>query len=232
VSDPAFRLPGPGLRPFAVAVLASGRGSNLAALIDARERGRLPVDFVLVAGDKAEAPALRNAEAHGIATLALDPDGFATRHAFDKALFDRVAASGAQLVVLAGFMRIIDPRVVASWRGRIINIHPSLLPKYPGLHTHRRVLRAGDAEHGASVHFVTSELDGGPVIAQAKIDVGRGDDAATLAARLLEQEHRLLPACVAAIAAGRIALQDDGVHFDGKPLREPLRLEPDGALHA
>ena len=214
---------------FPVAVLASGRGSNLGALIDAREAGRLPIEIVLVAGDKAEAPALRNAEAHGIPTLALNPKSCQTRREFDEALFARVAGSGAKLVVLAGFMRILDAGVVEAWRGRIVNIHPSLLPKYRGLHTHRRVLAAGDAEHGASVHFVTPELDGGPVIAQACILVLPGDDEETLATRLLAQEHCLIVASVDAIARGRVALHDSAVICDGKMLREPLRLV-DGAL--
>lgn len=215
---------------FPIAVLASGRGSNLAALIAARDAGALPVEFMLVAGDKANAPALRNAEAHGIPTLALDAKGFASRQDFDEALFTRIADSGARLVVLAGFMRVIDATVVDAWAGRIINIHPSLLPKYRGLHTHRRALAAGDAEHGASVHFVTAELDGGPSIAQARIAIEANDDEDTLAARLLAQEHRLLVACVAMIMQGRIALHRDAVMFDGKALAAPLRLDREGML--
>ena len=215
---------------FPIAVLASGRGSNLAALIEARERGELPIRFALVAGDKPEAPALRNAEAHGIATLALDPQGYATRRAFDEALFARIAESGAKLVVLAGYMRIIDPHVVEAWQGRVINIHPSLLPKYRGLHTHRRALAAGDAEHGASVHYVTAELDGGPLIAQVRIDVRADDNEETLAARLLLQEHRLLDACVAAIAQGRVAWRDGVTRFDGATITAPLRLDAGGHL--
>jgi len=211
-------------------VLASGRGSNLAALIAARDAGALPVEFALVAGDKANAPALRNAETHGIPTLALDAKGFASRREFDEALFAHVANSGAGLVVLAGFMRVIDAAVVDAWAGRIINIHPSLLPKYRGLHTHRRALAACDAEHGASVHFVTAELDGGPTIAQARIGIEANDDEDTLAARLLAQEHRLLVACVAMIAQGRIAMHGDAVMFDGEALAAPLRLDQDGGL--
>jgi phosphoribosylglycinamide formyltransferase-1 len=213
-----------------VAVLASGRGSNLAALIDAREAGRLPIDIVLVASDKADAPALRRAEAHAIATLALDPKSFASRREFDEALFSNVAASGAQLVVLAGYMRIIDADVTAQWPGRIINIHPSLLPKYRGLHTHRRALKAGDLEHGASVHFVSAELDGGPVIAQARIAIHPGDTEDALAARLLSQEHRLLIACVDAIARGTVREHDGKVLFNGTALSAPLRLGPPGNL--
>ena len=217
---------------FPIAVLASGRGSNLAALIEAREAGRLPIDIVLVASDKTDAPALRNAEAHGIPTLALDPKSFASRREFDEALFANVAASGAQLVVLAGYMRIIDANVAAQWPGRMINIHPSLLPKYRGLHTHRRALKAGDLEHGASVHFVSAELDGGPVIAQARIDIRPGDTEDALAERLLSQEHRLLVACVEAIARGKVRERDGSVLFDGTPLPTPLRLDASGRLIA
>lgn len=207
-----------------VAVLVSGRGSNLEALIHARAAGALPVEFALVASDKADAPALRMAESHGIATLALDPRGYDQRRAYDMDLFDRIAASGAQLVVLAGFMRIIDADAVAPWQGRMINIHPSLLPKYRGLHTHRKALAAGDREHGASVHFVTAELDGGPVIAQAVVDIHADDTEDSLASRLLAYEHQLLPATLAMIAEGRIRLEDAGVTCDGQPLKAPLRL--------
>ena len=217
---------------FPVAVLASGRGSNLAALIDARDAGTLPIKLTLVAGDKADAPALRNAEAHGIPTFALDPKTFASRREFDEALFANVAASGAQLVVLAGYMRILDPAVTAQWTGRMINIHPSLLPKYRGLHTHRRALKAGDPEHGASVHFVSAELDGGPVIAQARIAIHPGDTEDALAARLLSQEHRLLIACVSAIARGEVHERDGKVWFRDHPIPAPLRLGDGGVLIA
>jgi len=217
---------------FPVAVLASGRGSNLAALIDARDAGTLPIKLTLVAGDKADAPALRNAEAHGIPTFALDPKTFASRREFDEALFANVAASGAQLVVLAGYMRILDPAVTAQWTGRMINIHPSLLPKYRGLHTHRRALKAGDPEHGTSVHFVSAELDGGPVIAQARIAIHPGDTEDALAARLLSQEHRLLIACVSAIARGEVHERDGKVWFRDHPIPAPLRLGDGGVLIA
>lgn len=215
-----------------IAVLASGRGSNLAALLDAAAAGTLPVAFKLVASDQADAPALRNAEAHGIPTCALDPKAFASRAEFDAALFARVAASGARLVVLAGFMRIIGGAVTAQWQGRMINIHPSLLPKYRGLHTHRRALKAGDAEHGASVHFVSAELDGGPVIAQARIAVQPGDTEDSLAARLLPHEHRLLVACVEAIATGAVAERNGQAWFHGHVISAPLHVDAAGHLAA
>jgi phosphoribosylglycinamide formyltransferase 1 len=211
-----------------VAVLASGRGSNLAALIEARARGELPVEFVLVGSDKADAGALRLAEAANIPTLALDPRSYPDRRAFDLDLFDRIGASGADFLVLAGFMRVIDGDALRAWEGRIINIHPSLLPKYRGLHTHRRALKAGDTEHGASVHFVTAELDGGPVIAQARLAVEAGDNDEGLAQRLLPLEHRLLPAVLGLLASGRLRWQAGTVQHDGRPLSAPLRLGEHG----
>lgn len=216
--------------PLAVAVFASGRGSNLQALIDAQRDGRLAIEIVLVASDKLQAPALRRAEAAGIATLALDPKGYARRAAYDADLFARVAEYRPALVVLAGFMRILDPVALAPWVGRVVNIHPSLLPKYRGLHTHRRALEAGDAFHGSSVHYVTAALDGGPLIAQTEIPILAGDTPDTLAERLLAEEHRLLVASVARIAAGRIVLAGSRVLQDGAALAAPLRLQADGSL--
>ena len=216
-------------RILPIAVLASGRGSNLKALIRAQQSGELPVRTVLVASDRAAAPALERAAGAGIPTLYLDPAEFPSRRDYDLALFGRLAASGAALLVLAGFMRILDADAVTPWRGRMINVHPSLLPRYRGLHTHRRVLEAGDAEHGASVHFVTPELDGGPVIAQARIGVRDGDTEESLAARLLPFEHRLLTAVVALIAVRRLHLDERGVVLDDEPLQKPLELV-DGEL--
>jgi len=207
-----------------VVVLASGRGSNLGALIAAQREPDARFEIVLVAGDKPEAQALRIAEGAGIATIALDPRGYADRTSFDADLFARVAANAPDLIVLAGFMRILDPGVLAPWVGRMINIHPSLLPKYRGLKTHARAIEAGDAVHGASVHFVTPELDGGPVIAQVEMSIEAGDTPATLAARLLPLEHRLLVATVDLVAERRVLLDGDGVRFDGAPLTGPLRL--------
>ena len=218
--------------PLRIAVLASGRGSNLAALLAARERGELAAEFVLVASDKSNAGALQLAVDAGVPTLVLDPKAYPDRRAFDLDLFGKLAASGAELIVLAGFMRILDGEAIAPWAGRMLNIHPSLLPKYRGLHTHRRALEAGDLEHGASVHFVTAELDGGPVVAQATLSVASEDDEHRLAQRLLPLEHRLLPAVVALIAAGRLAWRDGGPWFDDAPLPAPLRLGPHGLLNA
>ncbi|GLQ97008.1 phosphoribosylglycinamide formyltransferase [Dyella mobilis] len=215
--------------PLRIAILASGRGSNAAALLAARERGELPAEFVLVASDKADAGALQLAQLAGIPTLVLDPRDYPDRRDYDLALFERIAEHKPDLLVLAGFMRIIDGDALKPWAGRMINIHPSLLPKYRGLHTHRRAIKAGDAEHGASVHFVTAELDGGPVIAQTVLRIEANEDENSLSARLLPLEHQLLPAVVALIAADRLALSEEGVVFDREPIRKPLRME-DGTL--
>jgi len=206
-------------------VLASGRGSNLQALIVARDAGALPVDFVVVGSDKTNAGALQLAKDAGIPTFTLKAKDFASRRDFDLELFRRLDVSGAQVLVLAGFMRIIDGEALSPWVGRMINIHPSLLPKYRGLHTHQRALEAGDEEHGASVHYVTAELDGGPVIAQARISIRAGDDEAILAQRLLTFEHQLLPSVLKLIAEGRLALvAPNRVALDGKLLDAPLQL--------
>lgn len=209
-------------RPFNVVVFASGRGSNFAALLAAQQRGDLPITLRALLSDKRTATALLLAENAGIEAIALAPRDFAARADFDRALFARAAQFAPDLIVLAGYMRMIDPAVIEAWPGKVINIHPSLLPKYPGLHTHARALEAGDRRHGASVHFVTAQLDGGPVIAQAELAVQPGDTPETLAARLLPLEHRLLTATVDLIARGRIVLGSDGVQLDGKPLRAPL----------
>ncbi|MFT3792625.1 MAG: phosphoribosylglycinamide formyltransferase [Rudaea sp.] len=215
---------------FSLVVLCSGRGSNLQALIDASHSGTLPADVVAVCSDRPDCAALARARDAGIAVRAMRPRDFVDRAAFDRALFAEAAQFAPDLIVLAGFMRILDPAVVGQWRGRMINIHPSLLPKYPGLRTHERALDAGDAEHGASVHFVTAELDGGPVIAQVALPVLADDTPASLAARLLPLEHRLLVATTRLIVDGDIVLDGDHVVRNGRPLPAPLRLHADGEL--
>ncbi|MEO6064564.1 MAG: phosphoribosylglycinamide formyltransferase [Lysobacterales bacterium] len=206
-----------------VAVLVSGHGSNLQALIDARDKG-LPVDLVGVFSDRANAPALKRAGKAGIAAMCLRVAEFGDEATYQRALFATVAASRPQLVVCAGFMRIIGEAALAS-SVPMINIHPSLLPKYRGLDTYRRTLEAGDKVHGASVHRVTKDLDGGPLIAQVRIPIARGDDAVSLARRLLPLEHRLLVACVRAIAHGDVAFASDGgVLYRGATLDRPLQL--------
>jgi len=207
-----------------IAVLASGRGSNLQALLDAIAAGTLPARIVGVFSDKAQAPALQRARDADIPTVALDPNAFDTRVAFDRALFERVDESEADIIVCAGYLRLIDAGVVDARRGRIVNIHPSLLPAFKGLRTHRQALAAGVAEHGASVHFVTPDLDGGPVIAQALVPVLAHDSAETLAQRVLAREHPLLVETLHWLATGRIALAEDAVHVDGMALATPLQL--------
>jgi phosphoribosylglycinamide formyltransferase-1 len=207
-----------------IAVLASGRGSNLQALIDAISAGTLTARIVGVFSDKAVAPALQRARDAGIDAHALDPGAFDTRAGFDRALFARVDESDADLIVCAGYLRLIDAGVVEARRGRIVNIHPSLLPAFKGLRTHRQALAAGVAEHGASVHFVTADLDGGPVIAQARVPVLAHDSAETLAQRVLAREHPLLVETSQWLASGRIALAEDAVHVDGMALATPLQL--------
>ena len=217
-------------RPLRVVVLASGRGSNFAALADARRRGELAIDIAALLSDRPTAPALELAREAGVQAIALKPRDYASRAEFDRAIFDRAAAFAPDLIVLAGYMRIIDPAVVGRWHGRMINIHPSLLPKYPGLHTHARAIEAGDAEHGSSVYYGTAELDGGPVIARAMLQIEKGDTPETLAARLLPLEHRLLVAATKLLASGAIALKANRVVHDGRPLAAPLRLDASGAL--
>jgi phosphoribosylglycinamide formyltransferase-1 len=215
---------------FDIVVFASGRGSNFAALLAAQRDGELPVRIRALFSDKAKAAALDIARNADIPAIALSPRDYPDRASFDRAIFARTAEFQPDLIVLTGYMRVIDAAVIASWHGRIINIHPSLLPKYPGLNTHQRALDAGDARHGASVHFVTAELDGGPVIAQIELAMQPGDSAESLAARLLPLEHRLLVATVNLIARGRVALGADGVTLDGRTQRAALQFNESGTL--
>lgn len=205
-----------------VAVLASGHGTNLQALVDAARDYRV----VCVVSDRADAGALARAAAAGIPAAFVDPAAFPGRAAFDAEVARTIDAHGARLVALAGYMRIVGSAFVHAWQGRMVNVHPSLLPKYRGLDTHRRALAAGDSEHGASVHFVTDELDGGPVILQAAVPLRAGDDVAAVAARVQAQEHRVYPFVMRLLAQGRVTLTDAGVALDGRPLAAPLRVEP------
>lgn len=208
-----------------IAVLASGRGSNLQALLDAIRARQLQAEIVGVFSDKAACGALATARAAGIAATHVDPKAHASRVNFDQALFNAVDASAPDLIVCAGFMRILSPDVVAARAGRVINVHPSLLPKYPGLHTHQRTIDAGDYTHGASVHIVIPALDAGPVIAQTQIRIEPADSAETLAARLLPHEHRLLVQVVRWLAQGRLDLNQDPPRFDGAQLQAPLQVD-------
>jgi phosphoribosylglycinamide formyltransferase 1 len=210
------------IRSLPLVVLVSGRGSNLRAIEARIAVGELPARICAVVSDREDAAALAWAAERGINVHAVPRPQYAGRAAFDAALGDVVARYEPQLVVLAGFMRILGAALVERFAGRMLNIHPSLLPKYRGLHTHRRVLEARDSEHGASVHFVTTELDGGPVVLQARVPVLPGDDEAMLAERVLVQEHRIYPLAIRWFAEGRLRLDGGTVWFDGRPLEAPL----------
>jgi phosphoribosylglycinamide formyltransferase 1 len=209
-------------------VLISGSGSNLQALIDGAADGWLPVDLRAVISNEADAFGLERARRAAIPTRTLSHRDFPSREAYDAALRDLVDGFSPGLVALAGFMRILTPAFVRRYRGRLLNIHPSLLPRFRGLHTHARVLAAGDAEHGASVHFVTEELDGGPLVLQARVPVLPDDDADGLAARVLRQEHRIYPQVVRWFAEGRLRLTAaGGVALDGGVLAGPVQWTAD-----
>ena len=201
-----------------VVVLLSGSGSNLQALIDSASAGDSPVRIRAVVSNRADAYGLQRAKAAGIDTSVLEHAGFAGREAFDAALMALIDGFSPDLVVLAGFMRILSGGFVRHYQGRLLNIHPSLLPKYKGLHTHQRALEAGDSEHGCSVHFVTEELDGGPLVVQAVVPVATDDTAQTLAQRVHLQEHQIYPLAVRWFAEGRLRLADQGALLDGEPL--------------
>ncbi|WP_020210551.1 phosphoribosylglycinamide formyltransferase [Gilvimarinus chinensis] len=201
-----------------VAVLISGSGSNLQALIDAEKAGNLPIEIVCVISNRPDVRGLERAREAGIEAVTLDHKNFASREEFDQALAAKIDSYRPDLVVLAGFMRILTPEFTGHYLGRMLNIHPSLLPKYQGLHTHQRALDAGDSEHGVTVHFVTAELDGGPAAVQAVVPVLADDDATTLAARVQQQEHIIYPLAVGWFAEGRLTMAGNQVQLDGEPL--------------
>jgi len=183
-----------------VGVMISGRGSNMAALIEASRAPDYPAEIALVLSNKADAPGLAVAAAADVETLALSAKAYADKDAFEAALDAALKARGVEIVCLAGYMRILGRAFVEGWSGRLVNIHPSLLPLYKGLHTHERALADGAREHGCTVHLVTPELDDGPILAQARVPVLAGDDPDRLAARVLAEEHRLYPAALAELA--------------------------------
>ena len=225
-------LAGAARAPLPIVVLISGQGSNLQAILDRAAAGTLPVDLRAVISDRADAAGLERARRAGVKTEVVLPDAQAGRELYDAALTGVVERHAPGLVVLAGFMRILGHGFVSRHAGRLINIHPSLLPKYRGLHTHRRALEAGERLHGCSVHFVTEELDGGAVIAQAEVPVKPDDTEMTLRARVQRQEHRLYPEVIGWFAAGRVDLKGKQVWFDGAPLRMPRISAWDEREHA
>ncbi|MFT0623305.1 phosphoribosylglycinamide formyltransferase [Ectopseudomonas guguanensis] len=204
--------------PCNVVVLISGSGSNLQALIDSVAQDGNPARIAAVISNRADAYGLQRAKQAGIATELLDHKQFDGREAFDAALIQAIDAHQPDLVVLAGFMRILTPGFVQHYAGRLLNIHPSLLPRHKGLHTHQRALEAGDSEHGCSVHFVTEELDGGPLVVQAVLPVMADDTAESLASRVHQQEHKIYPLAVRWFAEGRLRLGAQGAMLDGEPL--------------
>ncbi len=201
--------------PPRLAILISGHGTNLQAFIDACARGELAAQIGIVISNNPEAGGLQRAESAGLTVRAIDHRNFATREAFDQALVNELHAFSIDLVVLAGFMRILTPVLVEPFVGRLLNIHPSLLPKYPGMRTHQRALDAGDIEAGATVHFVTQELDGGPPVLQGRVPIFPDDTAESLAARVSIQEHALYPIAVRWHLQGRLQLTDKGATLDG-----------------
>ena len=208
-------------------ILISGRGSNMEALIAARAAGALPVDIAAVISNRPDAAGLATAAAAGIAVRCIDHKAFAGREAFDAALAACIDGFAPDLVVLAGFMRILGDGFVRHYAGRLMNIHPSLLPAFPGLHTHRRALAEGVRIHGCTVHFVTPALDHGPVIIQAAVPVLDGDDDATLAARVLRQEHRVYPQAVRWFAEDRLRLDGGCVRLAGAAAGEGVLVAPE-----
>ncbi|MBF0392162.1 MAG: phosphoribosylglycinamide formyltransferase [Alphaproteobacteria bacterium] len=196
------------------AVLISGRGSNLQALLDACAEPAFPAEIALVVSNVAGAYGLTRAERAGVPTLVIDHKGFDGRAAFDRAVDQAIRAAGCEAVCLAGFMRLLTPDFVAGWHGRMLNVHPSLLPAFKGLHTHERALEAGVRLHGCSVHFVTADLDAGPIVAQAAVPVLRGDTPDDLGARVLVQEHRIYPLALRLLAEGRLRLSGGVVEID------------------
>lgn len=201
-----------------IVVLISGSGSNLQSIIDACQRHEIDGQIVAVISNKSDAYGLVRAQEAGIPALCVSSKAFTDRQAYDAALLDAIEQYQPDLVVLAGFMRILTPEFVKHFTGKMLNIHPSLLPKYPGLHTHRRALENGDSEHGTSVHFVTEELDGGPIILQGHVPILPQDTEDDLVERVKLQEHLIYPQVIAWFVSGRLVMQDGKALLDGQPL--------------
>ncbi len=199
-----------------LAILISGRGSNMQAFIEACASGALNAEISVVLSNNPDAAGLARAEQSGITTRCVNHRDYESREAFDAALVAALAPFEPDLVILAGFMRILTPVFIEPFYGRLLNIHPSLLPKYPGLNTHQRALDAGDSEAGVTVHYVTAELDGGPPILQARVAVEPGDTAETLAARVILLEHVIYPMAADWHLTGRVQLKNEGAYFDGE----------------
>lgn len=210
----------PHQKPCKLVILVSGSGSNLQSFIDAAATTALDAEVAAVVCNRPNAYGLTRAANAGIATELVDHTGYDSRESFDAELIKRIDSYQPDLVILAGFMRILTPGFVNHYLGKLLNIHPSLLPKYPGLHTHQRAIDAGDSEAGATVHFVTEELDGGPPIIQASVPIKHGDNANDLAKRILVQEHQIYPLAAQWFAEGRLTLDANKALLDGKQLPE------------
>ncbi|TNF98395.1 MAG: phosphoribosylglycinamide formyltransferase [Gammaproteobacteria bacterium] len=211
--------------PFNICVLVSGNGSNLQAIIDNIEQNRINARIACVISDKKDAYAIERARRHRITHEVLIPKNGEAREDYDQRLSDIIDRQQTDLIVLAGFMRILSTKFVNRYKGRMINIHPALLPKFKGLNTHQRAIDAGETRHGASVHFVTPELDGGPIIMQSEVPVLANDTKDILAARVLKREHILYPTVIGLIAAGKVAMNNGKILLDSRPIEEPLQLE-------
>ena len=204
------------------AILISGSGTNLQAFIDRVAAGELDLELSLVFSNKPDAFGLERARKAGIPTACIEHGGFADRESFDREVAGLLDAIDPQLIILAGFMRILSPWFVAHYEGRILNVHPALLPKYPGLDTHQRVLDAGDEWHGSTVHFVTAELDAGPRILQGRLRTVPGESADELRRRVQAVEHRIYPEASGLVGAGRVVYRDGEAFIDGEVAAEPL----------
>jgi phosphoribosylglycinamide formyltransferase-1 len=209
---------------ISAAVLVSGSGTNLQSLIDKVATGELDIDLCVVLSNEPGAMGLERARKANIPVECIEHRNYPDRERFDAALVDTLERYSPQLIILAGFMRILTPVFIEHFAGRIFNIHPSLLPKYPGLDTHQRAIDAGDDWHGSTVHFATEELDGGPRVIQGRVPVYPDDDAATLAARVLAVEHQIYPQAAALFSAGRLEYRDGTAWLDGERLDEPIPI--------
>ena len=210
-----------------IAILISGRGSNLQSLIDACKDESFPAEISLVISNKADAHGLKRADDASIPTAAFNHKDFSTREDFDDAMSNAIEASGAELICLAGFMRLLSDTFVKRWHDRLINIHPSLLPSFKGLHVHERVIERGALFSGCTVHFVRSAMDEGPIIAQAVVAVKPDDTADSLAARVLEQEHVIYPSALRLIAEGRVRVSGERVTVDGHNAPDGYLVNPE-----
>ena len=212
-------------KPLRLAVLISGNGSNLQSIIDAIEQGQLTASIAIVLSNNPQAYGLERAAAHGIDTRVLDHRDYSNREDFDLALRDSLSAIAPDLIVLAGFMRILGETFIDAFAGRVLNIHPSLLPAYKGLNTHQRALDNHEPRHGVSIHLVTAALDDGPILLQGSYPIERGDDAEALQQKGHRLEHQMYPRLLGWFSEGRFRIERDRVYFDGQPLDAPLQFD-------